>query len=125
MLATLTELLQRYPAQDIKDDPLVILTALYEYITSQPGLLRLLLGPNGDISFLAALNEVVRVCCINNWMAVFQKKGAKIYDYFCYFIVSGCVALVSDWLNSGMKESPEEMAHLSRDIIRNGIGILS
>ena len=39
--------------------------------------------------------------------------------------LSGCVALVNNWLNSGMKESAEEMAILSRDIIRDGIRVFS
>ena len=72
-----------------------------------------------------ANNEVVRSCYIDHWMEIFAKKEAKTYNYFCSFIVSGCVALVNEWVNTGMKESPEEMAILSRDIIRDGIRILS
>lgn len=124
VLHTLKALLHAHPANEIKDDPLVVLIALYGYVAESPDLVRLLLGENGNLSFYHSLNSVVRECCINNWMEIFEKKEAKTYDYFCSFIVSGCIRLVSEWLDHGMMESPEEMAVLSRDIIRDGIGVL-
>ena len=107
-----------HPAREINDNPLVILEVLYDYVSEHTAWISLLLGENGTLSFINSLNDVVRSWCIDHWMEIFTKKEAKTYDYFCSFIVSGCVALVNDWLNSGMKESAEEMAILSRDIIR-------
>lgn len=114
-----------HPAREINDNPLVVLEVLYDYVSEHTAWISLLLGENGTLSFINSLNDVVRSCCIDHWMEIFTKKEAKTYDYFCSFIVSGCVALVNDWLNSGMKESAEEMAILSRDIIRDGIRVLS
>ena len=124
-LETLREILMAHPAREIKDNPLVILEVLYQYIPEHTAWISLLLGENGNLSFVNHLNEVVRSCCIEHWMEIFAKKEAKTYNYFCSFIVSGCVALVNEWVNTGMNESPEEMAILSRDIIRNGIRVLS
>lgn len=124
-LQTLREILMAHHAREINDNPLVILEVLYDYVSEHTAWISLLLGENGTLSFINSLNDVVRSCCIDHWMEIFTKKEAKTYDYFCSFIVSGCVALVNDWLNSGMKESAEEMAILSRDIIRDGIRVLS
>ena len=45
-------------------------------------------------------------------------------NYFCAFIISGNLALALRWINSGMKESPEEMATLAGEIIMHGVQIL-
>ena len=39
-------------------------------------------------------------------------------------IVSGCIGLVQYWLQTGLKETPEQMAKLTEHIITKGIGVL-
>ena len=43
---------------------------------------------------------------------------------FSAFIVSGCVGTVQYWIESGMKESTEQMAILTEDFILKGIRVL-
>ena len=125
LLDLIQDLLRRHPAREIKDDPLVILSSLYRSIRQNDRLVQILLGKNGDIAFLAKLNQIIRINCIDNWAKVFNKKGTKTCEYFCSFIVAGSVSLVTEWLDNGMNESPEEMAILNRDFIRGGISVLT
>jgi uncharacterized protein YutE (UPF0331/DUF86 family) len=48
----------------------------------------------------------------------------QIIEYYASFQVASCIALVEDWLEKGMKESPEEMASLAEKMLRNGINVL-
>ena len=47
-----------------------------------------------------------------------------LFDAYFSFIVSGCVGLVQYWLKTGMKETPQQLARLTEQVIRKGIGVL-
>ena len=45
----------------------------------------------------------------------------RIQELYCVYIVDGMLAIVSLWLNTGMKETPEEMARLISKLISTGM----
>ena len=57
-------------------------------------------------------------------MEVFRTGNPAIFDAYFSFIVSGCVGLVQYWLKTGMKETPQQLARLTEQVIRKGIGVL-
>ena len=57
-------------------------------------------------------------------MEVFRAGNPAIFDAYFSFIVSGCVGLVQYWLKTGMKETPQQLARLTEQVIRKGIGVL-
>ena len=54
-------------------------------------------------------------------MEVFRSGNAAAFDAFFSFIVSGCIGLVQYWLDSGLKETPEQLASLVEQIISKGL----
>ena len=44
----------------------------------------------------------------------------RIQELYCVYIVDGMLAIVSLWLNTGMKETPEEMSRIGGDFIMRG-----
>lgn len=59
--------------------------------------------------------------CLHDWMEVFRAGNPAIFDAYFSFIVSGCVGLVQYWLKTGMKETPQQLARLTEQVIRKGI----
>lgn len=52
------------------------------------------------------------------------RRKSSYFDAYFSFIVSGCVGLVQYWLKTGMKETPQQLARLTEQVIRKGIGVL-
>ena len=69
-------------------------------------------------------NEIYTLVYENDWMEVFRSGNAAAFDAFFSFIVSGCVGIVQYWLQTGLKETPMQMARLTEQIITQGIGVL-
>ena len=118
------ELLSRRPADEMDGKPLPVLIDVFRFTAENKEMCLALLGRNGDIGFVDRLRDVVKDRCLDDWMAVFRGNQARNLEYFYSFIVSGCIGLLQNWLESGMRESPEEMAALAEQMILNGTRML-
>ena len=78
---------------------------------------RLLLSPHGDMNFLHRLNAVLQEKCKNYFRATGFQTTDKRFDYLYNFVVFGCAGAIRAWVNDNCKESPEDMAALTRRLI--------
>ena len=118
------QLVCKHDAVDLKQRPSVIFNEIYSLVYDNADLIEILLGENGDLNFVNRLKQLIREKCLNDWMEVFRSGNAAAFDAFFSFIVSGCIGLVQYWLQTGLKETPEQMAKLTEHIITKGIGVL-
>ena len=118
------QLVRKHDAVDLKQRPSVIFNEIYYLVYDNADLIEILLGENGDLSFVNRLKQLIREKCLKDWMEVFRSGNAAAFDAFFSFIVSGCIGLVQYWLQTGLKETPEQMAKLTEHIITKGIGVL-
>ena len=118
------QLVCKHDAVDLKQRPSVIFNEIYSLVYDNADLIEILLGENGDLSFVNRLKQLIREKCLKDWMEVFRSGNAAAFDAFLSFIVSGCIGLVQYWLQTGLKETPEQMAKLTEHIITKGIGVL-
>lgn len=118
------QLVCKHDAVDLKQRPSVIFNEIYSLVYDNADLIEILLGENGDLNFVNRLKQLIREKCLKDWMEVFRSGNAAAFDAFFSFIVSGCVGLVQYWLQTGLKETPEQMAKLTEHIITKGIGVL-
>ena len=62
-----------------------------------------LIGPNGDIAFVAKLQEYVQNSCLQEWLDAQQNHPDAVeqeqFHLQTAFIVSGCVGLCRTWLH--------------------------
>lgn len=114
----------KHDAVDLKQRPSVIFNEIYSLVYDNADLIEILLGENGDLNFVNRLKLLIREKCLKDWMEVFRSGNAAAFDAFFSFIVSGCIGLVQYWLQTGLKETPEQMAKLTEHIITKGIGVL-
>ena len=118
------QLVCKHDAVDLKQRPSVIFNEVYSLVYDNADLIEILLGENGDLNFVNRLKQLIREKCLKDWMEVFRSGNAAAFDAFFSFIVSGCIGLVQYWLQTGLKETPEQMAKLTEHIITKGIGVL-
>lgn len=118
------QLVCKHDAVDLKQRPSVIFNEIYYLVYDNADLIEILLGENGDLNFVNRLKLLIREKCLKDWMEVFRSGNAAAFDAFFSFIVSGCIGLVQYWLQTGLKETPEQMAKLTEHIITKGIGVL-
>lgn len=118
------QLVFKHDAVDLKQRPSVIFNEIYSLVYDNADLIEILLGENGDLNFVNRLKQLIREKCLKDWMEVFRSGNAAAFDAFFSFIVSGCIGLVQYWLQTGLKETPEQMAKLTEHIITKGIGVL-
>ena len=118
------QLVCKHDAVDLKQRPSVIFNEIYSLVYDNADLIEILLGENGDLNFVNRLKQLIREKCLKDWMEVSRSGNAAAFDAFFSFIVSGCIGLVQYWLQTGLKETPEQMAKLTEHIITKGIGVL-
>ncbi len=51
------------------------------------------------------------------WKDKVLEKNLKQYEYYRYYIVFGCIAVVEKWANAGMLETPEEMTEIAVNLL--------
>ena len=118
------QLVCKHDAVDLKQRPSVIFNEIYSLVYDNADLIEILLGENGDLNFVNRLKQLIREKCLKDWMEVFRSGNAAAFDALFLSIVSGCIGLVQYWLQTGLKETPEQMAKLTEHIITKGIGVL-
>lgn len=121
LLDELDEVLKRYHAGDLLSKPSLIFTEVYSLVKDNSDIVRILIGDNGDLNFVNRLNDIVREKCLKDWMELFRPKDSGAFDAYYAFIVAGCIGIVKHWLSSGLKQSPEQLALLTEQIILKGI----
>ncbi len=88
---------------------------IFECLNKNAEFLRVMLGPKGDLSFQTNLKEFMWETLFSNGSdeAAFNKKKMLVPgEYLVAYIASAHMGIIQQWLDTGMKESPEEMARI-------------
>ncbi len=80
-----------------------------------------LLSRNGDVEFLYHIIATAHDQTVAEWRARGLKLKEDDIELIYTYNTNGCVAVVREWLNTGMKKSPKEIAGLLAQIISNGL----
>lgn len=96
---------------------------LFAFIKENDDICTVMLSEHGQISFLENLKKVVIEHSKIVWEENFHKKVSAKFEHYITFNFGGCVALLQNWIKEGMKESPEDMAHLVQLITRGNTAV--
>ena len=97
-----------------------ILFKLFQFIEENQEMCRVLLSPNGDMSFLHRLNDVLREKCLRFFRTAEPSATEDSIDYQYSFLVFGTAGLIRAWVNRNCAESPARMAELADQMMRQG-----
>lgn len=92
-------------------DPPPIMIELFNYISENASFMKVMLGPKGDPSFQVKMKEVLRKNMLANVEEKLNKEQMKVPPgCLIAYVSSAYLGVIQYWLESGMKESPQEMA---------------
>jgi AcrR family transcriptional regulator len=104
--------------------PSPVMTDVFNFLAENADLCLVLMGPNGDLEFVNKLKALVRDRCLYYWTKIYNAKSTKYFEHFYAFFIYGCIGMFEEWLKTGMKETPEEMADILDKMIMNGVKAL-
>lgn len=97
--------------------PFPFIAKVFEYIQENADFLRAVLGPNGDPSF----QEKIKNMMIQNFFIKLGNFTTTVpFEILITYISSANLGVIQYWVNTGMKQSPEEMASILFRIITKG-----
>lgn len=94
------------------NQPIPFAVKLFEFFKENAKFLTAVLGPNGDPLFRRKLQSYLKVNFFEKVLSKTIKKENLLIpeDYFIAYLLAAHLSVVEQWLENGMKESPEEMA---------------
>jgi len=104
----------------------VQLPTLYEvfkFIDDNTDLCIILLT-NPDSTFLNRIWEEGRTTLMSKTAATHDRKVNRAFEYYYYTIANGVRGLIEHWLETGMKESVDEVYRISTDYIVHNLSFL-
>lgn len=102
-----------------------ILEDIFKFIAQNKDFCMVILCERGDMAFMKKIVSFIYEKSYNDWSSFFKKEDKLIFDKYYSFILYGAIGLIDDWLQNGLKESPEYMATLTENIIINGLKSVS
>ena len=137
LLEELEDVLNHFKASDLLSNPALVFTRVFHLVKENSDMVSILIGQNGDINFVNRLKDIVREKCLKDWMELFRPGAGggrqtsrssqntllddSAFEAYYSFTVTGCIGLGQYWLDSGLKETPEQLASLVEQIISKGL----
>lgn len=91
--------------------PLPVLVELFSYLRNEGDFLHAVIGSGGDASFGPRLRTVVCDGFVRSLLHErYQDDESPFVAYYVAYFAGAYLGVISSWIESGMKESPEDMA---------------
>ncbi len=102
--------------------PFNVAVSLFEYLDKNSEFMKALLGPKGDLSFQTKIRDFMwKTLFDNNQNSLVKEENLLVPGhYLISYIASAHIGIIQQWLNSGRKETPQEMAQILSTITING-----
>lgn len=124
LMEEIDEVLANHSVPELLETPHLLFSDLYPVVYENADIISILVGENGDLSFVNQMKQLVRDRCLHQWLDLEFKGDASALEAYTSFFVSGVIGIVQYWLQSGLKESPDHMAGLTEEFILKGIRAL-
>ena len=98
------------------EKPFSLLLQIYEYVKKNQQFFKAILCNNGDPYFYYKLNKSIKFVYEQN---IDEKRFKIPKNYAIAFVIAVQTSIISEWIKSGMKESPEEMVSMITQLMNN------
>ncbi|NBI63150.1 TetR/AcrR family transcriptional regulator [Clostridiales bacterium] len=112
------------PDYAVAESPFSLFVEIYTYLAENADLCAAFLGKNGDMAFVEKLKSMVQGRCLHSLKAKYENADPDQFEWFSAFVVGGHLGLIQKWLDTGMREDPEEMATLAVQMVMSGVRFL-
>ena len=112
------QIFQKYNSETNEDFPYPLFLEIFKLVDDNAELFRVLIGPNGDISFIMKIFKLYNIHCLQSEFNKLSPQFSMNQVYYSNFILYGCVGLIEQWLS---RDSPEKMAELITKLVSTGV----
>ena len=110
--------LRELAACSLTHRPLPMLVELYDYLREEGPFLHAMLGPGGDARFGMRLREAVCDRFVRSLLHErYQNDPSAFTRYYISFYSGAYLGVISEWIDSEMTETSEEMALISMRLL--------
>ena len=107
--------------QDWEGATYVYLEEVLTLCSDNADIYKALICTNNDLGFQERFVSTLRNQYLRTFLAQVCRTEERIRDMYCVYIVQGMLAIVTLWLDTGMRETPEQIAQLGGDFIMRGV----
>lgn len=95
----------------VNKKPMPFLVKLFDYLREQGDFLHAIMGPKGDPSFGPRVRDAVCTEIIQTILHErYRSDPSPFVQYYVAFYASAYLGVITHWIETGMKESSQEMA---------------
>ena len=95
---------------------------IMNYVEKNARLFRALLGKNGGWDFKGVLIQLLNTE-LTGILTPQLRENRVMFDYVTEFSVSGSISVILRWLETGLKEPPEDMAKMVTHMLLKNVAI--
>ena len=99
----------------------LLLADIFESIEKNSDLCSVLFSEYGDKAFLRRVIFIARDQSIAEWKRIIPGAKREQLEMLYMFYANGCIAIIENWVQNGMKESPKELTTFIEKISTNGL----
>jgi AcrR family transcriptional regulator len=105
----------------VTTDEVKLLQEIFQSLYENGELCRVIFSEFGDKEFIRKVINVAYKSCIERWSRYAGEIPKKQLGWIYEFIANGIAGIIQNWIQSGMKESPQEMAIFINHLYENGL----
>ena len=102
-------------------DALTVIVEILNCIAAQSSLCKILFSDYGDAAFIKKIMYNAHDQFIDEWKTKVKSIDTQLLNRFYIYTANGISAVIQDWLQNGMNESPQEIASFIEKSISNGL----
>ncbi len=103
------------------DLPRLLETAVLEYLNESGDFLNAVLGSKGNVAFQTRLRDFMLKIMIGGQNPLVKEEELLVSKhYLAAYVASAHIGVIQKWLETGRKESPQEIAQFLANITVNG-----
>ncbi len=106
-----------------EEEAFLIIEKILEYISKNKVICQVLLNQSTEHHFQKQGTLIIKKFIFNNWITK-EKLDRHHFEYMIIFVVGGSVFVIKNWLETGMKESYQEMAEIINNLINKGLSTI-
>ncbi|KNZ43465.1 TetR/AcrR family transcriptional regulator [Acetobacterium bakii] len=114
-------ILNRYASNVIECNTRLFIIDMFHFIAKNEEMMHFIVSEPGDRAFLTRLKTAFKEKFLKHWMEKNHTESSIEVEYIYSYLLSGCMGLMIQWLKTGMKEPPEQIAKLTEIIILKGL----
>lgn len=126
ILEQFNEMIHAYSPEEVNGKPSLLLKSIFHFLGDNSDFCRMVLGVNRDRNFINKLKTVLKEKCFSDWEYLYSNRASDLYETFYAFMLSGCIGVIENWLNSdNTSQTADEIAELTEKIILHGMQVFS